>query len=145
MDFSLPEEILKYKLEAKEWVEKVLDPLSVPLEEEERIPPELVEALRKGRFFGLTIPKEYGGQGWKAVEWFTVLEELSKAYATVRLIAHTMNGLFWRPSALFRHGRTTEKISFQISQRRDLGRQQPDRTGGRDRKGYQFKGRSGRQ
>ncbi len=101
MDFSLPEEILKYKLEAKEWVERVLDPLSVPLEEEERIPPELVEALRKGRFFGLTIPKEYGGQGWKAVEWFTVLEELSKAYATVRLIAHTMNGLFWRPLLYF--------------------------------------------
>jgi acyl-CoA dehydrogenase len=101
MDFSLPEEILKYKKEAGEWVEKVLDPLSLPLEEEERVPAELVEALRKGRFFGLTIPKEYGGQGWKAVEWFTVLEELSKAYATVRLIAHTMNGLFWRPLLYF--------------------------------------------
>src|SRR4030065_2261992 len=101
MDFSLPEEILKYKKEAGEWVEKVLDPLSLPLEEEERDPAELVEALRKGRFFGLTIPKEYGGQGWEAVEWFTVLEELSKAYATVRLLAHTMNGLFWRPLLAF--------------------------------------------
>ncbi len=101
MDFSLSDQILQYKREAKEWVEKVLDPLSGPLEEEERIPEELVEALRKGRFFGLTIPKEYGGQGWTAVEWFTVLEELSKAYATVRLIAHTMNGLFWRPLLYF--------------------------------------------
>ncbi|MBI5603204.1 MAG: acyl-CoA dehydrogenase family protein [Deltaproteobacteria bacterium] len=101
MDFSLSDQILKYKQEAREWVEKVLDPLSGPLEEEERIPEELVEALRKGRFFGLTIPMEYGGQGWTAVEWFTVLEELSKAYATVRLIAHTMNGLFWRPLLYF--------------------------------------------
>jgi alkylation response protein AidB-like acyl-CoA dehydrogenase len=78
-------------------VENVLNPLSKPLEEDEKLPHELVAELRKGRFFGLTIPQEYGGQGWSAVEWFPVLEELAKAYATVRLIAHTMNGLFWRP------------------------------------------------
>jgi alkylation response protein AidB-like acyl-CoA dehydrogenase len=101
MDFTLSEQTLKYKKEAREWVENVLNPLSEPLEKEERFPVELVEVLRKGRFFGLTVPKEYGGQGWTAVEWFTVLEELSKAYATVRLIAHTMNGLFWRPLLAF--------------------------------------------
>ncbi|MGW8301731.1 MAG: acyl-CoA dehydrogenase family protein [Desulfobacterales bacterium] len=97
MDFSLPDEILKYKAEAREWVENVLDPLSKPLEEDEKLPDELVAELKKGRFFGLTIPQKYGGRGWSAVEWFPVLEELAKAYATVRLIAHTMNGLFWRP------------------------------------------------
>ena len=103
MDFSLPERILLLKEEARDWVENVLDPLSVPLEEEERIPEALVEELRHGRFrfFGLTIPKEYGGEGWTAMEWFTVLEELAKAYATIRLIAHTMNGLFWRPLLYF--------------------------------------------
>ena len=101
MDFSLPDEILKYKNEAREWVENVLNPLSKPLEEDEKLPDELVAELKKGRFFGLTIPKEYGGQGWSAVEWFPVLEELAKAYATVRLIAHTMNGLFWRPILYF--------------------------------------------
>jgi len=103
MDFSLPGNILKLKQDAREWVEKVLNPLSEPLEKEERIPEELVEELRNGRFrfFGLTIPKEYGGEGWSATEWFTILEELAKAYATVRLIAHTMNGLFWRPLLYF--------------------------------------------
>jgi acyl-CoA dehydrogenase len=97
MDFSLPDEIIKYRNEAREWVENVLDPLSKPLEEDEKLPEALVAELKNGRFFGLTIPEEYGGQGWSAVEWFPVLEELAKAYATVRLIAHTMNGLFWRP------------------------------------------------
>jgi alkylation response protein AidB-like acyl-CoA dehydrogenase len=103
MDFTLPDQLLKLKEEARDWVENVLNPMSTPLEEEERIPDELVEELRQGRFrfFGLTIPKEYGGEGWSAIEWFTVLEELAKAYATVRLIAHTMNGLFWRPILYF--------------------------------------------
>ena len=52
--------------EARAWVHEVLDPLCGPLEEEERLPEELVEELRHGkvRFFGLTIPKEYGGEGW---------------------------------------------------------------------------------
>jgi len=112
MDFSLPENILKLKTEARDWVENVLNPMSGPLEEEERIPEELVEELRNGRFrfFGLTIPKEYGGEGWSAIEWFTVLEELSKAYATVRLIAHTMNGLFWRP--LLHFGNEEQKRKY---------------------------------
>jgi alkylation response protein AidB-like acyl-CoA dehydrogenase len=103
MDFSLPDHVLKLKQDARDWVENVLNPMSTPLEQEERIPDELVEELRNGRFrfFGLTIPKEYGGEGWSAIEWFTVLEELAKAYATVRLIAHTMNGLFWRPILYF--------------------------------------------
>lgn len=101
MDFSLPQEVIKYKQEARGWVENVLNPLSVPLEEEERLPAELVEELKRGRFFGLTVPEEYGGSGWNVVQWFTVLEELSKAYATVRLVAHTMNGLFWRPLLYF--------------------------------------------
>lgn len=101
MNFSLSPEIWERKRQAREWVEQVLDPMSKPLEEEERLPEELVEELRKGQFFGLTIPQEYGGQGWTAVEWFSVLEELSRAYATVRLVAHTMNGLFWRPIEAF--------------------------------------------
>lgn len=101
MDFTLSEETIARKQKARRWVEEVLDPLSVPLEEEERLPEELVAELRRGEFFGLTIPKEYGGQGWTAVEWFSVLEELARAYATVRLVAHTMNGLFWRPLQVF--------------------------------------------
>lgn len=101
MDFALSEETIARKKRARRWVDEVLDPLSTPLEDEERLPEELVAELRRGEFFGLTIPKEYGGQGWTVVEWFSVLEELSRAYATVRLVAHTMNGLFWRPLQAF--------------------------------------------
>lgn len=101
MDFALSEETIARKKRARRWVDEVLDPLSTPLEDEERLPEELVAELRRGEFFGLTIPKEYGGQGWTVVEWFSVLEELSRAYATVRLVAHTMNGLFWRPLQVF--------------------------------------------
>ncbi len=110
MDFTLSDEVLENKKQARKWVEEVLNPMSVPLEEEEKFPPELAEELRNGRFFGLTIPKEYGGEGWNVLQWFPVLEEFAKAYATVRLIAHTMNGLFWRP--LYHFGTEEQKRTY---------------------------------
>lgn len=111
MDFSLPDEIIEYKNRTREWTENVLNPMSEPLEQE-KFPDELAEELRNGpvRFFGLTVPKAYGGEGWTVVEWFTVLEELAKAYATVRLIAHAMNGLFWRP--VFHFGTEEQKQKY---------------------------------
>lgn len=99
MDFALDQETLALKAQAREWVHTVLDPLCADMEEEERLPEALVEELRHGRmrFFGLTIPKEYGGEGWPALKWLSVLEEFARGYAMVRMIGHTMNGLFWRP------------------------------------------------
>ena len=79
MDFSLPEDILKYKQEARQWVENVLNPLSKPLEDDEKLPDELVAELKKGRFFGLTIPAQYGGQACGGVALIADFEELAKA------------------------------------------------------------------
>jgi len=101
MDFSIPEEIQKRAKETREWVEKVLDPLSEPLEKEERFPEELMSELRRGRFFGVTIPKEYGGEGLSFIDWFPLLEEFSRGYAFVRMMAHCMNGLLWRAIYFF--------------------------------------------
>jgi len=84
MDFSLPENILKLKAEARDWVENVLNPMSGPLEEEERIPEELVEELRNGqfRFFGLTIPQ---GIRWRRVERHRMVYGLGR---TVQGLCH---------------------------------------------------------
>ena len=96
MDFSIPEDIQQRAKEARTWVENVLDPLSVDLEEKEIFPPALYEELKRGRFFGVTIPREYGGEGLPMTHWFPLLEEFSRGYAFVRMMAHCMNGLMWR-------------------------------------------------
>jgi alkylation response protein AidB-like acyl-CoA dehydrogenase len=101
MDFKIPEHIQKRAKETREWVDKVLDPLSVPLEKEERFPKELMDELRRGHFFGVTIPKEYGGEGLSFIDWFPLLEEYSRGYAFVRMMAHAMNGLLWRAIYFF--------------------------------------------
>ncbi|NLT34462.1 MAG: acyl-CoA dehydrogenase [Gaiellales bacterium] len=112
MDFGLTPELLDLKAQYREWVHGTLDPLCEPMEEEERLPDALVEELRHGklRFFGLTIPKEYGGEGWAAGKWLPVLEEIARGYAMCRMIAHTMNGLFWRP--LYDHGTEEQRRKY---------------------------------
>jgi len=96
MDFKLSDEIQKRAKETREWVENVLDPISGPLETEERFPKKLMDELQRGKFFGVTIPKEYGGEGLSFVDWFPLLEEFSRGYAFVRMMAHAMNGILWR-------------------------------------------------
>jgi alkylation response protein AidB-like acyl-CoA dehydrogenase len=101
MDFSIPEEIQTRAKETREWIENVLDPLSEPLEKEDKFPKDLFEELKKGSFFGVTIPKEYGGEGLPFAHWFPLLEEYSRGYAFLRMLAHCMNGLLWRAIYFF--------------------------------------------
>jgi alkylation response protein AidB-like acyl-CoA dehydrogenase len=112
MDFQLDDETIEYKQRVRAWVREVLDPACAPMEEEERLPAALVEELTHGRvrFFGMTIPTEYGGLGWPAAKWLPVLEEYAQGYAMLRMIAHTMNGLFWRP--LYDYGTADQKAKY---------------------------------
>ncbi len=101
MDFTIPQNIQKRANEVRDWVENVLEPLSTPLEFEEKFPKPLYEELKKGKFFGITIPEDYGGEGLPFIHWFPLLEEYSRGYAFVRMLAHAMNGLLWRAIYFF--------------------------------------------
>ena len=110
MDFSLPEHVIERKRKVRRYVDQVLDPISPAMEEKEILTEEVLEALRQTEFYGLTIPQEYGGKGWTMMEWFPVLEEWAKAYAMIRLLAHCMNGIFWRP--LYIYGNEEQKKKY---------------------------------
>lgn len=110
MDFEIRQEILNRASEARKWVEEILDPLSIDLEKKEIFPPELYTELKRGRFFGITIPKEYGGEGLPMTDWFPLLEEYSRGYAFVRMMAHCMNGLMWRAIYFFGQDHHKEEL-----------------------------------
>lgn len=101
MNFAIDEQIQTRAAEARTWVENVLDPLSVDLEKYDAFPPALYAELKQGKFFGVTIPKEYGGEGLAMTDWFPLLEEFARGYAFVRMMAHCMNGLMWRAIYFF--------------------------------------------
>jgi len=91
LDFSIPEELKSLQELVGEFVEKRVEPLAQKIEEEDRIPDELMREAADLGLFGLSIPEEYGGLGLGVLGRALVYEVLgrtSHGFASV-LGAHT--------------------------------------------------------
>ncbi len=64
---------------AREVAEKVVRPLARKYDDLQEYPWEIKEALAEGGFFGVWIPKEYGGAGGTVLDLCLVIEQLSRA------------------------------------------------------------------
>jgi acyl-CoA dehydrogenase len=81
------------RAKVKQFVEKELDPISLQVEEEGRIPSEIVDRMRELGLFGLSIPREYGGLGLSTLGEILVYEELTKTNACFRSRIGTSNSI----------------------------------------------------
>lgn len=93
MDFSIPDDIRMMQETVRRFVEQDLEPISKLVEEEDRIPEEIVQKMRDLGLFGLAIPQEYGGLGLSTLGECIVYEELSKTNACFRSRIGTNNGI----------------------------------------------------
>ncbi|MBU4563602.1 MAG: acyl-CoA dehydrogenase family protein [Proteobacteria bacterium] len=93
MDFNLPEDLRLMQAAIKKYVDQVLEPAAVQIEEEDAVPEDVVEGLREMGLFGMSIPEEYGGLGLDTLGECVVYEEISRANASVRTRFSTNNGI----------------------------------------------------
>jgi len=93
MDFEIPENLRMMQDTIRRFVNQDLEPVSQKVEEEDRIPEEIVQLMRELGLFGLSIPEEYGGLGLGTVGECLVYEELSKTNAAFRSRIGTSNGI----------------------------------------------------
>jgi acyl-CoA dehydrogenase len=77
----------------REFVRGRLVPLEKQVDEEDRIPDQIVAEMREMGFFGLTIPTEYGGLGLTAVEEARVAFELGWTSPAFRSVFGTNIGI----------------------------------------------------
>ncbi|CDQ19048.1 acyl-CoA dehydrogenase [Halobacillus karajensis] len=91
MTATITDEIEQMKMMIRSFVEKEVEPYAQQIEEEDAIPPHLVEKAKELGLFGMSIPEEYGGIGLNAVGKAIVLEQLGRTHnGFVSLIsAHT--------------------------------------------------------
>ena len=90
---QIPLEEQEIRDRVKQFVEEELDPISLQVEEEGRIPPEIVDRMRDLGLFGLSIPKDYGGLGLSTLGEILVYEELTKTNACFRSRIGTSNSI----------------------------------------------------
>lgn len=93
MDFALPEDVLLMRDMIRRFVVEQLDPLSDTVEEEGKIPEPIIQQMRELGLFGMAIPERYGGLGLSALAQCVVMEQLSRANLSFRIMITTNNGI----------------------------------------------------
>ncbi len=86
------------------------------------LPPELWDYIKRNRFFGLNIPKEYGGLGFSALMNHRVIQKLASVSAVVSSTVGVPNSL--GPAELLMHYGTDEQKQQYLPRLAD-GREVP--------------------
>lgn len=91
MPATVTDELQQMKLMIKNFVDKEVEPYAQQIEDDDSIPPHLIEKMKELGLFGMSIPEEYGGIGLSAVGKAVILEQLGRTHnGFVSLIsAHT--------------------------------------------------------
>lgn len=91
MEFGLSKQHEMLRQMYREFAETEVKPLAAEVDEQEVFPEETVAKMAKAGFFGIPIPKEYGGEGGDDLGYAMAVEELARVCATTSVIisAHT--------------------------------------------------------
>lgn len=91
MEFGLSKQHEMLRQMYREFAETEVKPLAAEVDEQEMFPEETVAKMAKAGFFGIPIPKEYGGEGGDDLGYAMAVEELARVCATTSVIisAHT--------------------------------------------------------
>jgi alkylation response protein AidB-like acyl-CoA dehydrogenase len=84
-DEGLPEHAREIRTMARAFARDVVSPLARRIDQENDVPESLWEALGSGGYFGLAIPREYGGRG-SVLDTCIAVEEISRVSAGVGLL-----------------------------------------------------------
>jgi acyl-CoA dehydrogenase len=93
MEYALPPNQRDIIETVRTFVRERLDPISLQVEKEGRIPEEIVAEMRLLGLFGLSIPEKYGGLGLSTLAEVLVYEEMTRANACFRSRIGTNNGI----------------------------------------------------
>lgn len=86
MDFTFPDDVKLLQQTVREYVQDRLVPLTMQVEHEDAIPPDVLDEMKELGFFGIPLPEEYGGAGMGELGYCVTFEELgavNAAYSNV--------------------------------------------------------------
>jgi butyryl-CoA dehydrogenase len=85
-DLELTEEQLLVQRTAREFATERLLPIAARIDQEARIPDEVVAELASLGFLGMYVPEEHGGAGLDVVSYVLALEEINRACASTGVL-----------------------------------------------------------
>ena len=94
---------MKHKLirdSARHFAETELAPIAAEIDKNATFPVAVIEKMKKLNYFGLQVPKEYGGAALDSISSAIVVEEISRVCAAVGLCITVHNGVAVYPVLL---------------------------------------------
>jgi alkylation response protein AidB-like acyl-CoA dehydrogenase len=101
MDFLLSEKNRAVRRSVRAFCERELIPIAKHIDQEARFPWEAVEKMGQLGYFGVQVPKELGGAGMDALSYIIVLEEISRACASLGLCLSVHYGVSVYPLMVY--------------------------------------------
>jgi len=105
--FALTDEQLDFQARARDLAHNVIAPRAADVDRSEQYPWENVAALRDAGFVGMTIPKEYGGQGRSFLDAVLLIVEMAKVCGVTGRIAVECN--MGAVSAVMKYGNDVQR------------------------------------
>ena len=109
MDFELDDTHKDLQASIRSFVDREIRPVAREWERSGRYPTEIVTTMRKLGLFGMTVPEEYGGQGFDLVAFSIVFEEISRAWMGIAGIIGSHSLACW---IIAHHGTGEQKRRF---------------------------------
>jgi butyryl-CoA dehydrogenase len=110
MNFELSQDHKVLRDSVRDFVEKEIKPLAMRIDEEHRIPEELIAKMSAMGFMGSYIPEEYEGAGLDMLSYAIVVEEVSKACGSSGVLISAHTSLACDP--IYRFGTEEQKQQF---------------------------------
>lgn len=121
MDFTLGKEHEMARQLFKDFAENEAKPLAQEVDETEAFPRATVDKMGKYGFLGITVPKEYGGQGCDILTYAMCVEELSKVCGTTGVIVSAHTSLCCDPIQTYGTEEQKQKYLVPLAKGEKLG------------------------
>ena len=86
MDFTFPKEYQLLRRMIREFAQKELAPIAKKIDEEEKVPRELIDKAAELGLLGVPFPQKYGGMGAGEMGYCIAMEELNKFCGSLAVI-----------------------------------------------------------
>jgi acyl-CoA dehydrogenase len=93
MDFTIPPDLQALANEVRAYVDERLEPIAPQVEDEDRIPSEVLAEMASRGYFGIPFPAAYGGRGAGELGYCLALEQLGRVNAAYSNIIGSSCGL----------------------------------------------------
>ncbi|MDZ7700079.1 MAG: acyl-CoA dehydrogenase family protein [Deltaproteobacteria bacterium] len=101
MDTFLSQKQRLVRLSVRTFCDREVDPISGRIDQEARFPWEVVEKMGKLGYFGIQIPPSLNGAGLDTLSYAVIIEEISRASASLGLCVSVHNSVVLYPLMAF--------------------------------------------